>query len=150
MRDVEELVRDFEIGRLSREDWNHRAHLAVAAYYLTRLPEGEATERMIAGIRRYNHANGIRQTPTGGYHETITLFWLVVTRVTVDAYRTEPVLERINAVVSGFAGRGDLMFSFYSRNRLFSPEARAHWVPPDRCACAEMAAIGGALGGDCH
>ena len=147
LREIESFVRDFEAGRVAHADWDHRAHLTVAAWYLSRYPEGEATERMICSIRRHNHANGILQTPKGGYHETITLFWLVVTRTYLASLDHGWTLAaRIDRVVDRFANAKGLLFDFYDRDRLFTDEARSRWVPPNRYPGGQLTRFSRALG----
>ena len=41
-------------------------------WYLTQHPETVASDFVIRGILRYNHAKGIQRSPKGGYHETLT------------------------------------------------------------------------------
>lgn len=72
----EEHLRRFEDHSLPQEEWNHRAHLKVAYLYLNRFSQPEALERLRVGIQAYNAAQGIQDTPTGGYHETMTQVWL--------------------------------------------------------------------------
>src|SRR5690242_10266952 len=70
------LVRGFEDCTLLRSEWTHAAHLTVALWHLLEFDWAEAVERVRRGIKRYNAAHGIVTTPTGGYHETLTIFWL--------------------------------------------------------------------------
>lgn len=126
---VREIVHRFEKCTMSRGEWNHRAHLTVAMWYLTRHAEPMATELMIRGIRRFNHANGIQGSRRGGYHETMTLFWLGIGRRMVAALPNSPALDLVNRFL---ALPKTLPFECYSENRLWSCEARSHWVPPDR------------------
>ncbi len=130
--EVEAVIGAFEQCTLPATDWNHAAHLTVGIWYMVQFEETEATERMIRGIQRYNLSQGIRTTPTSGYHETITLFWLSVAKsfasqVCGDA----PVLEAVNRFVDHYAARRDLLQQHYSREVLFSPLARYCWVEPD-------------------
>lgn len=148
LAEVEALVHDFETCELPHCLWNHQAHLAVGAWYVSTMPEAEATENMIHGIRRYNHANGVHTSPTGGYHETITLFWLVVAReAMVGLMEKYDLLRRINLFVEQYAARQDLLLSFYDRDRLLSAEARAHWVAPDKWPGGRLAPLSRALKG---
>ncbi|MFL6333410.1 MAG: hypothetical protein ACJ754_08905 [Pyrinomonadaceae bacterium] len=71
-----ELLRRFEDCTLPRAEWTHAAHLTVALWHLLQFDWPEAVARVRRGIKRYNAAHGIRPTPTGGYHETLTLFLL--------------------------------------------------------------------------
>jgi hypothetical protein len=125
------LVRRFEDCTLPRSEWTHAAHLTVALWHLLQFDWPEATERVRQGIRRYNAAHGIRPTPTGGYHETLTLFWLRVVRSYLEGERNEA--RSLVSLANELAATADsgLPLRHYTRERLFSPEARAGWVEPD-------------------
>jgi hypothetical protein len=126
-----ELLRRFEDCTLPREEWTHAAHLTVALWHLLQLDWPEAVERVRGGIRRYNAAHGVRATPTGGYHETLTLFWLRAVRAFLEAERNEArSLVNLANELAETADR-NLPLRHYTRERLFSPEARAAWVEPD-------------------
>jgi hypothetical protein len=125
------LVRRFDDCTLPRAEWTHAAHLTVALWFLLEFDWPEATERVRRGIRRYNAAHGIQPTPTGGYHETLTLFWLRVVRAFLEAERNEArALVHLANELAATHDKG-LPLSHYTRELLFSPEARAHWVEPD-------------------
>jgi hypothetical protein len=68
-------IRAFETGALPKEDWHHAEHLAMAFWYLTHLDEKEAISKIRVGIQNLNSKHGVEQTPTGGYHETWTIFF---------------------------------------------------------------------------
>ena len=129
--EVETLALEFECCTLPRAGWTHEAHLTVALWYLARHPHAEATRLIREGIKRYNHACGIVTTPTSGYHETITLFWIRI----VSEYLMCVSNERCSLVhlANGLLARCDksLPLKYYSRERLMSAEARARWVEPD-------------------
>ncbi len=127
--EVERLVRAFERRTLSRAGWNHRAHLAVAMWYLARDAPSVACETMICGIRRFNHAKGIRRSARGGYHETLTLFWLGVGRRLADRHSSEGALQLVNRFIHM---PRDLPLRCYSEEVLWGLEARTRWVAPDR------------------
>ena len=125
------LVRRFEDCTLPREEWTHAAHLTVALWNLLQYDWPEAVERVRRGIQRYNAAHGIPVTPTGGYHETLTLFWLRAVRSFLEAERNEA--RSLVHLANELAETADksLPLSHYTREHLFSPEARANWVEPD-------------------
>lgn len=133
--EVAGLVTDFELCVIEREDWNHRAHLAVAMWYLAHHPESIARALMIRGIRRYNHAKGIGRAPKGGYHETLTLFWLRMGRELVERHPEHAPLELVNRFVEL---PKELPERCYSRERLWSDEAREGWIPPDLMAVTDL------------
>ena len=126
-----ELLRRFEDCTLPREEWTHAAHLTVALWHLLQFDWPEAVARVRRGIKRYNAAHGILTTPTGGYHETLTIFWLRAVRAFLEAERNEA--RALVHLANELAATHDksLPLSYYTRERLFSPEARATWVEPD-------------------
>jgi hypothetical protein len=125
------LVRRFEDCTLPREEWTHAAHLTVALWHLLQYDWPDAVRRVRLGIQRYNAAHGIRTTPTGGYHETLTLFWLRRVRAFLEGGRNEA--RSLVALANELVATADrsLPLAYYTRERLFSPEARAGWVEPD-------------------
>ena len=126
-----ELLRRFEDCTLPREEWTHAAHLTVALWHLLQFDWPEAVARVRHGIKRYNAAHGIVTTPTGGYHETLTIFWLRVVRTFLEAERNEAraLVHLANELTA--THDKSLPLAHYTRARLFSPEARANWVEPD-------------------
>jgi len=129
--DVEALVRAFESCSLSRSEWDHRAHLTVALWYVAAHGHDGGLARIRAGILRLNAALGVAQTPTSGYHETLTRFftwvvWRFVSAAPPGATPAALVDELIRR-----CGNRDLPLAYYSRERLMSWEARTGWVPPD-------------------
>ncbi|MGH7499818.1 MAG: hypothetical protein ACREL3_13320 [Gemmatimonadales bacterium] len=125
------LVREFEAGTLPRARWNHRAHLTVALWYAARLDREEALESVRRGILRLNEACGVVSTPTSGYHETITRFYMWVVGHFVEKEKEGGWAERANRLLERYGGK-ELPLRHYSESRLMSPAARAAWIEPDR------------------
>ncbi|HEX8336157.1 MAG TPA: hypothetical protein VF621_05465 [Pyrinomonadaceae bacterium] len=125
------LLRRFEDCTLPRAEWTHAAHLTVALWHLLQFDWPDAVARVRDRIKRYNAARGILSTPTGGYHETLTLFWLRTVQTFLEAERNEA--RSLVSLANELAATHDkgLPLSYYTRERLFSPEARANWVEPD-------------------
>ena len=130
--EIESVVHGFQWCTLPRERWTHAAHLTIALWYHLRLPWPDAEKLIRLGIKRFNHAHGIVTTPTGGYHETMTLFWIRMVRDYLDEVgaRKLSVLTLFNGLIELY-GRKELPLEYYSRERLMSLEARANWVEPD-------------------
>ena len=83
-------------------------------------------------IRRYNEATGGVNSDTEGYHETITQFYLKAIRAALARLPAGTALwETCNRVIGSPFGDRAFPLAFYSRERLFSVEARRHWVEPD-------------------
>ena len=69
---------------------------------------------------------------TEGYHETITRVFLHGVRLFLaEADPSEPLHELVNELLLSPMGRRDWPLRFYSPERLFSVEARRHFVEPD-------------------
>lgn len=129
--EIRDLVAAFERCELPRAAWTHRAHLVMALWYLTHYGPDEGGERVRTGIKRFNAANGVAQTPNGGYHETITCFYLsVVARHLRDALPGTSLADLASTLVAAW-GDKNRPLEYYSRARLFSWEARTGWVEPD-------------------
>ena len=126
-----DLLRLFEDCTLPREEWTHAAHLTVALWHLLQFDWPEAVARVRRGIKRYNAAHAVPTTPTGGYHETLTLFWLRAVRAFLEAERNEArALVHLANELAATHDKG-LPLLHYTRELLFSPEARAGWAEPD-------------------
>lgn len=117
---------------LPRPDWTHEAHLAATAYLLVRRPDIDVDKELPGIIRRYNESVGGVNDDTQGYHETITRTYLHGVRLFLaEAGGDAPVHELVNDLLRSPIGRRDWPLNFYSRNLLFSVEARRHFVSPD-------------------
>lgn len=129
--EVENLVRAFDDCTLPKPAWTHQAHLTVALWYLVHYSGREATTRVRNGIKRFNAAKGVKTTPTGGYHETMTMFWIcTVSRYLMFADADCSFMELVNGMLER-CGDKKLPFEYYSRDLLMSARARASWVEPD-------------------
>ena len=129
--EIAELVAAFERCELPRAAWTHRAHLLTALWYLVHYGPDEGGELVRTGIKRFNAANGVAQTPDSGYHETVTCFYLwVVARHLRDAAPGASFADLATALVAAW-GDKNRPLEYYSRARLFSWEARTGWVEPD-------------------
>lgn len=137
---VRELITAFESHELPHAQWNHRAHLTVAAWYVMWYGPEAALDHVRDAIRAYNAAHGIVQTPTGGYHETLTRLyvWLVANAMR-RAGLGSSLAQLVNRVVDECADR-ELPYAYYSRERLGSWAARSGWIEPDIAALDETSA----------
>lgn len=132
----DEAVRHVTAGLLDRtlpkEGWTHEAHLA-ACLCLSREYPDVVLERDLPGIiRAYNEAVGGQNTDTAGYHETLTQLYVRGVRAFAATLPVgTPLVEAANALLASEIGPRDWPLCFYSRDRLFSVEARRHWVEPD-------------------
>jgi hypothetical protein len=129
--EVERVVAGFMDSTLPHAEWTHRAHLTVALWYVTHHEAAEALDRVRDGILRLNAAHGVPTTPTRGYHETITRFYMhVVGRFVEHEGREGDWAERVNRLLTRY-GHRDLPLRYSSEGWITSAVARAGWVEPD-------------------
>jgi hypothetical protein len=120
---------------LPRADWTHEAHLAATTYLLIRRPDIELDRQLPDIIRGYNASVGGVNDDTQGYHDTITRAFLHGVRQFLrKAGPDAPLHHLINDLLVSPMGRRDWPLRFWSAERLFSVEARRHFVPPDLAA----------------
>lgn len=132
--DIRELVAAFESQTLPSTAWTHEAHLSVALWYLLEYGLDIAMCKIRPGIIAYNLASGGRNTVDGGYHETLTIFWMKILHrfVEEEGFGRNRRYEIIRKELfeSSYADKG-LPLQYYSRERLMSARARGQWVEPD-------------------
>ncbi len=129
--EVNLLVKAFEERALPKEEWTHAAHLTVGLFYCFHHPFGMAKNLMSDGIYRLNDAHGTPNTETSGYHETLTVFWLKTIAVFLEKNRTEKSLAVLANGLFSSVDDTKLPLKYYSRELLFSTEARLKYVEPD-------------------
>lgn len=117
---------------LAKEDWTHEAHLAACLYLLTQRPDVNVDAEIAGIISRFNESVGGVNDDENGYHDTITRAWLAGVRLFIRAHPEGGLADRVNALLVSPMGRRDWPLGFYSRERLFSVEARRGFVEPDR------------------
>jgi hypothetical protein len=102
-----EFIRAFERGEIANAAFRHTSHLRLALAYLEACPSVDAaTERMASALQQFAAAAG----KADKYHHTMTVFWMRLIARLLDK---------------------ELPLLYYSRERLFSDEARRRWVEPD-------------------
>jgi len=120
---------------LPREEWTHEAHLAATLYLLTCRPDIDLDAELPGIIRAYNESVGGVNDDTQGYHETITRTFLHGARLFLsEADLSEGLADLVNQFIHSPMGRRDWPLRFYSRERLFSVDARRKFVAPDLAA----------------
>lgn len=126
---IEDLVHGFEAGTWPGSEFTHAAHIAVAAWYISR-GEG-ALKELRTRIPTYNVRQGNQNTPDSGYHETLTCFWFhVISDFIEDLPSGTGRLESIQAAVTEFGSAQSLFRTYYDFDVVKSQQARAEWIPP--------------------
>ncbi len=127
---LKRFIDDFEQGAISSGDWTHASHVAMAGVYVQEFGKEAALGKIREGIRNLNRSHGVEETPTRGYHETLTRFWIQV----CDAFLNENGLrgpEAVRALVAVYGRRSDLYREYYSYDPIVCLRARAGWRTPD-------------------
>lgn len=112
-------------------NFHHREHLVTTVYLLWTFPQRDWRGLLPHLIRRYNESQGGVNNDTTGYHETITLFYLDLVGKVLALNRNLDLVQTCSQVLNSTASDKDLMLRYYSRDLLFSSEARKRWVEPD-------------------
>jgi hypothetical protein len=116
---------------LPRPEWTHPAHLVFATGLLAERGLAHAEAEAPNLIRAYNHSVGGVNDDTQGYHHTLTLFFLREVDAFLRPFSGEPVGARATRLLASPLSAPDYPLRRYSKERLFSVEARRGWVDPD-------------------
>jgi hypothetical protein len=110
------------------DSFTHRDHLRVAFVYARRGGVEHAVDHARRGLRHLTAAHGEPER----YHETLTTAWarVIAHHALIDAATG---FDAFLAAHPRLVDR-ELLLAHYSRERLFSPTARARFVEPDLLA----------------
>jgi hypothetical protein len=125
----------FVATSLPKARWTHEGHFAAALYLIARRPDIMPERDMPDMIRRYNLTTGVANTDTGGYHETITQASLIKARAFLATRpKDEPLHLTSAALMQSALGDKNWPLVNWTKQTLFSVEARRYWVAPDLVA----------------
>jgi len=130
--EITDLFEGFCSRTLEKEKWTHAAHLTGGLCFLKQYEKDEAVCRMKSGIIAYNLSVGGENTGSGGYHETLTIFWLEVLHFYVTEHPEYSLLELCNRFLQSPLADKKLPFYFYDQEMLMSPLYRSRFVAPDK------------------
>jgi hypothetical protein len=128
---TEGLTRRLIERTLPKAAWTHHAHLRAGLWHVREFGPAGALVRLRTTIAAYNESIGTANTDTSGYHETITRFYVAVIARFLDEDDGSRPLDMLAERLIAKYGERDLPLRFYTRERLFSVEARRGWVEPD-------------------
>jgi len=128
-KEITDLVASFEDASVARDVWKHAEHLVVALYYVSEYDIVPATAKMRDGLfNLLTEGFKVDLSKEVPYHETLTVFWMRTVAEFNSSKNGASLLEKANEVVVLFDK--DYPLKFYSRDRLFSDEARANYIEP--------------------
>jgi hypothetical protein len=133
-------------------EWNHRTHLRAGYIALLEtLKEGkgifDAAEMFLDHLRRLKEAKPERFRNTE--HRTMTIFWLYFLQLAILDFKHNKSVEKWPAwdsfqevlLHSPHLMNGGLWKGYYSKDLLFSPEAKEYWRLPDLQALPDFTQI---------
>jgi len=118
------LVDRLERCLLRKEEFHHRDHLTVATVYLYSVDLETAMDCMRTSLKCFAAHHGV----TGLYHETLTRFWLLQVDKHLD--RSDFLSQSVRKLREQLNDK-NLVFDYYSRERIESKEARETWLEQD-------------------
>ena len=137
--EIAKVVRTFEDATISRDDWTHAEHLTMALHYLCLHNIETATDKMRTGIFKLLKAFEVDLTKEMPYHETLTIFWMRTVADFNASKNGTSLFDKANELVAAYDK--DYPMKFYTREYLFSDEARAKFVESDLKQIATNARI---------
>lgn len=131
-QEVWHLLESVRSRALPRSRWTHGAHLAVAAALIEEAQGSLPLREMAALVRAYNEATGVPNTDREGYHQTITEASLrAVAHFLSGLPEGLALAGKCNHLQSSPLADKHWPLRYWSREALFSPEARRAWMPPN-------------------
>ncbi|MES2795128.1 MAG: hypothetical protein V4683_04135 [Bacteroidota bacterium] len=127
------IVTRFTNQTLPKIEWTHEAHLITCVWHLENYNELESICLLRARIISYNQSVGGENTTTGGYHETLTQFYVKI----IDQFLRNlenPNLtfeEKCEKLLKSTLANREYPLEYYTKELLFSLPCRATWVEPD-------------------
>jgi hypothetical protein len=123
-----EFIAELETGRLTPDQFNHRAHVRAAYIYLAEADLGAAVQRMRDTLLDFLRHHGV---PASKYHATLTEAWVMAVRHFMErtpaSASADEFIEANPALLDS-----KIMLTHYSAELLFSPEARSAFKEPDQ------------------
>ncbi len=123
------IVEKFENCTFTRKEWRHADHLVVGNHYLSENDFDTALIKMRSGIFKLLRSFAVDLTVEMPYHETLTVFWLKTIADFREIKSGASNLEICNEITENFDK--DYPLKFYSRELLFSDEARKSYLNGD-------------------
>lgn len=129
---INSLVSQFSYKSLPKEEWTHEAQLIVSLWHNSNDDFDTALEMVKSKIKAYNESVGIPNTKTSAYHETRTIFWMIVTKVFLQKHRLLPTEEIYHRFLQSPLASRDYPLEYYSQDVFYSEKARKRWINGDR------------------
>lgn len=129
--DINKLVEMFRTQTLPSDMWTHQAHVITAVWYYVKFGDKVALSTLREDIQKYNSTIDLSLLRSKGYHETLTRFWLIVVKRFMQALDLNTLQVGVQKILNSDVAKKEFPLNFYTREKLFSNEARLQWVEPD-------------------
>ncbi len=126
--EIENLVTQFSKKLLQKEKWTHDAHITVALWYNFNYNFENALNLIRTKIKAYNISVGTPNTENSGYHETLTVFWMVLTSNFLKENRFDRLEEACANFFKTEMASKYTPLRYYTKELLFSKQARSQWI----------------------
>jgi len=113
---------------LPKSRWTHEGHLLACVALVRRHGAIDALSMLRAAIPPYNESTGVSNTPTTGYHDTITVYFVWAIDRLLTTGHDAPAILRHPLVAR------NAPLEFWDRESMMSPAARLAWMEPTRRA----------------
>ena len=130
-KEIDNLVHKFTNQTLPKAEWTHEAHLIVAIWHNLNYDFETALSTIRLKIQTYNEAVETPNTDNSGYHETLTVFWMRLTKNYISANPHLKIQDLMNNFLSSENAKSTTPFEYYTKEILFSKTARKMWVNGD-------------------
>ncbi|MEM7367733.1 MAG: hypothetical protein AAF587_03965 [Bacteroidota bacterium] len=128
---IHRLVSAFTDLSLPKSAWTHQAHLIVGLWHHKNHDFDTALELVKRKIKAYNLAVGTQNTDDSGYHESLSIFWMIIIKSFLNRHPLLSLEEACNSFLKSRYAATTLPFEYYSKEVLFSKKARKTWVNGD-------------------
>lgn len=128
---IENLVLRFSNRTLSKSEWNHHAHIIVGIWHNMNYNLDKAIELIRSKIKSYNSAVGTLNTDKAGYHETLTIFWMVLSKSFLLRHPSLLIEDAIHLFMQSELSSKEYPLEFYTKDLLMDMKAREGWVNGD-------------------
>jgi hypothetical protein len=123
--DDRSFLQAFHGGQIANQQFHHREHLRLAWLQVRALGVDRAGQAVAAGIREFASRHGHARK----YNDTITRFWVQVMGLATQRH-PDLGFDALLALEPHLLDKW-LPLRHWSREALYSVEARHHWVAPD-------------------
>ncbi len=133
MENYQTLVKQFINCTLPKSEWTHEAHLITCVWHLENYDQMKSICFLRSRIITFNHSVGGQNTTTGGYHETLTQFYVKIIEQFLKNLDNPNLTfeEKCEKLLESPIANREYPLKYYTKELLFSLSCRATWVESD-------------------